>query len=125
MLANAYPTFGLYEDLLRSVTGRGWLRSTQETDIDVDACVGTYESDGYRLVVTPGETHLRYQYFERISEDEWSDADDGELVLSGTGGFSSISPRNVLSGSISPIWSRPTPAPQFMRLGQRVVRKIA
>ena len=124
MLADAYPTFGLYEDLLHSVTGKGWLRSDRESDVDIDGCVGTYESDGYRLVVTPGEEHLRYRYFERVAQDEWSDADAGDLVLSGTGGFSSISAKNILRGSISPIWVGSSPAPSFMRLGQRVVRKV-
>ncbi|SDI32264.1 amino acid adenylation domain-containing protein [Actinokineospora alba] len=124
MLANAYPTFGLYEDLVKSVTGEGLIRPGRGGEVDIDVCVGEYASDGYRLEVTRGPDRLRYVFFQRESQEDWTRLDEGDLVASGTGGFTSMSEKNVLAGSISFIWSTDPARPKFVRLGQRVARRV-
>ncbi|MFF2063345.1 amino acid adenylation domain-containing protein [Streptomyces sp. NPDC058200] len=123
LLANAYPAFGLYEDLLRALTGEGLIRTGLPFDMDLDDCVGLYASDGYRLNVLRGPDHLRYEYSERGRDGAWLPRDEGALVLSGAGGFSSMSEKNVLAGSISFIPTPGTNTPGFVRIGQRFARK--
>lgn len=123
LLANAYPAFGLYEDLLRSLTGEGLIRTGRPFETDLDDCVGLYASDGYRLNVLHGADHLRYEYAERRPDGTWLHLDEGELVLSGAGGFSSMSERNVLAGSISFIPVPGTDVPGYVRIGQRFARR--
>ncbi|WP_237693769.1 serine hydrolase domain-containing protein [Streptomyces sp. SID2888] len=125
LLANAYPVFGLYEDLLRSLTGRGLVHTDRSFDLELSDCVGRYESDGYRITVHRGTEHLGYVYAERQPDGSWADLDEGDLVLSGAGGFSSISERNVLAGSISFIPAPGTRTPAFARVGQRFVVKVS
>ncbi|MEU7424588.1 amino acid adenylation domain-containing protein [Streptomyces sp. NPDC040750] len=125
LLANAYPAFGLYEDLLRILTGDGLIRTGLPFTMAFDDCVGTYASDGYLLQVTPGREHLRYAYSERQPDGAWLRLDEGDLVLSGAGGFSSMSERNVLAGSISFIPAPGTDSPAYVRIGQRFARKTA
>ncbi|MFJ3877706.1 amino acid adenylation domain-containing protein [Streptomyces sp. NPDC090077] len=124
LLANAYPAFGLYEDLLRSLTGEGLIRTGRPFEMELADCAGLYASDGYRLEVLHGEAeHLRYAYAERQPDASWLCLDEGDLVLSGAGGFSSMSERNVLAGSISFIPTPGTAVPGFVRIGQRFARK--
>ncbi|WP_405683783.1 amino acid adenylation domain-containing protein [Streptomyces sp. NBC_00057] len=125
LLANAYPVFGLYEDLLRSLTGKGLVHTDRSFDLELSDCVGRYESDGYRITVHRGTEHLGYAYAERQPDGSWADLDEGDLVLSGAGGFSSISERNVLAGSISFIPAPGTRTPAFARVGQRFVVKVS
>ncbi|MFF3017379.1 amino acid adenylation domain-containing protein [Streptomyces sp. NPDC057939] len=124
LLANAYPAFGLYEDLLRALTGEGLIRTGRPFDMDLDACAGQYDSDGYRLTVLRGREHLGYEYSERGHDGTWQRLDEGDLVLSGAGGFSSMSRKNVLAGSISFIPAPGTRLPAFVRIGQRFARKV-
>ncbi|MFF4324551.1 amino acid adenylation domain-containing protein [Streptomyces sp. NPDC001568] len=124
LLANAYPAFGLYEDLLRALTGEGLIRTGRPFDMDLDACAGRYDSDGYRLNVLRGREHLGYEYSERGRDGQWQRLDEGDLVLSGAGGFSSMSKKNVLAGSISFIPAPGTRLPAFVRIGQRFARKV-
>ncbi|MFG2619810.1 amino acid adenylation domain-containing protein [Streptomyces sp. NPDC048507] len=124
LLANAYPAFGLYEDLLRALTGEGLIRTGRPFDLDLDACAGLYDSDGYRLNVLRGGEHLGYEYSERGRDGGWRRLDEGDLVLSGAGGFSSMSKNNVLAGSISFIPAPGTRNPAFVRIGQRFARKV-
>ncbi|WP_436500492.1 non-ribosomal peptide synthetase [Actinokineospora sp. HUAS TT18] len=123
MLANAYPTFGLYEDLVKSVTGQGLIRSRPGSEIDMDLCVGDYAASGYRLDVSRTDDGLGYVFYQREPGGEWARLDEGALVHSGTGGFTSMSPKNILAGSISFIWTT-GPRPKFVRLGQRVARRV-
>ncbi|MFC8295218.1 amino acid adenylation domain-containing protein [Streptomyces sp. NPDC057242] len=123
LLANAYPAFGLYEDLLRSLTGEGLIRTGRPFEMEVGDCVGLYASDGYRLEVRHGAEHLRYAYSERQPDGAWLRLDEGDLVLSGAGGFSSMSEKNILAGSISFIPTPGTAVPGFVRIGQRFARK--
>ncbi|EFL13130.1 amino acid adenylation domain-containing protein [Streptomyces sp. C] len=123
LLANAYPAFGLYEDLLRSLTGEGLIRTGRPFEMELDDCAGLYASDGYRLEVLRGTEHLRYAYSERQPGGAWLCVDEGDLVLSGAGGFSSMSEKNVLAGSISFIPTPGTAVPGFVRIGQRFARK--
>ncbi|WP_260618309.1 amino acid adenylation domain-containing protein [Streptomyces sp. WAC07149] len=123
LLANAYPAFGLYEDLLRSLTGEGLIRTGRPFEMELDDCAGLYASDGYRLEVQRGAEHLRYAYSERQPDGAWLCLDEGDLVLSGAGGFSSMSEKNVLAGSISFIPTPGTAVPGFVRIGQRFARK--
>ncbi|MFF5703684.1 amino acid adenylation domain-containing protein [Streptomyces sp. NPDC012794] len=123
LLANAYPAFGLYEDLLRSLTGEGLIRTGRPFEMELDDCAGVYTSDGYRLEVLHGTEHLRYAYSERQPDGAWLCLDEGDLVLSGAGGFSSMSEKNVLAGSISFIPTPGTAVPGFVRIGQRFARK--
>ncbi|WP_405982586.1 non-ribosomal peptide synthetase [Streptomyces sp. NBC_00158] len=123
LLANAYPAFGLYEDLLRSLTGEGLIRTGRPFEMEPDDCAGLYASDGYRLEVLRGAEHLRYAYSERQPGGAWLCLDEGDLVLSGAGGFSSMSEKNVLAGSISFIPTPGTAVPGFVRIGQRFARK--
>lgn len=88
-------------------------------------CVGTYASDGYLLRVAPGREHLRYAYSERQSDGAWRQLDQGDLILSGAGGFSSMSEKNVLAGSISFIPAPGTDSPAYVRIGQRFARRTA
>ncbi|MDX2389164.1 amino acid adenylation domain-containing protein [Streptomyces sp. DK15] len=124
LLANAYPAFGLYEDLLRALTGEGLIRTGRPFDMDLDACAGQYDSDGYRLNVVRGREHLGYEYSERGRDGKWHRLDEGDLVLSGAGGFSSMSRKNVLAGSISFIPAPGTRLPAYVRIGQRFARKV-
>ncbi|MFD8983017.1 amino acid adenylation domain-containing protein [Streptomyces sp. NPDC059564] len=124
LLANAYPAFGLYEDLLRALTGEGLIRTGRPFDLDLDACAGLYVSDGHRLNVLRGRDHLGYEYAERGRDGAWQPLDEGDLVLSGAGGFSSMSKKNILAGSISFIPAPGTRLPAFVRIGQRFARKI-
>ncbi|MFD0355911.1 amino acid adenylation domain-containing protein [Streptomyces sp. NPDC127110] len=123
LLANAYPAFGLYEDLLRSLTGEGLIRTGRPFEMELDDCAGLYASDGYRLEVLRGTEHLRYAYSERQPDGAWLCLDEGDLVLSGAGGFSSMSEKNILAGSISFIPTPGTAVPGFVRIGQRFARK--
>ncbi|MEV5593693.1 amino acid adenylation domain-containing protein [Streptomyces sp. NPDC052496] len=123
LLANAYPAFGLYEDLLRALTGEGLIRTGRPFTMQLDDCVGTYASDGYRLTVRRGAEHLRYAYAERQAGGAWRQLDEGDLVLSGAGGFSSMSEKNILAGSISFIPTPGTDLPAYVRIGQRFARK--
>ncbi|GAA3992763.1 hypothetical protein GCM10022384_45540 [Streptomyces marokkonensis] len=125
LLANAYPVFGLYEDVLRSLTGEGLIRRGEPLGIALDDCVGLYGSDGYRLNVLRGAEHLRYEYAERRPDGTWEPLDEGDLVPSGAGGFSSMSEKNILKGSISFISAPGTGSdtPEFVRIGQRFVRR--
>ncbi|MCZ7413720.1 amino acid adenylation domain-containing protein [Streptomyces sp. WMMC897] len=123
LLANAYPTFGLYEDLLRSLTGEGLIRTGLPFELELDACTGTYASDGHRLEVRRGTEHLRYTYAERRPDGSWLRLDEGDLVLSGAGGFTSMSEENVLAGSISFIPAPGTDLPGYVRIGQRFARR--
>ncbi|MFF9162021.1 amino acid adenylation domain-containing protein [Streptomyces longwoodensis] len=125
LLANAYPAFGLYEDLLRGLTGDGLIRTGRPFTMALGDCVGTYASDGYLLRVAPGREHLRYAYSERQRDGAWRQLDEGDLVLSGAGGFSSMSERNVLAGSISFIPAPGTDSPAYVRIGQRFARRTA
>ncbi|MFE7751901.1 amino acid adenylation domain-containing protein [Streptomyces sp. NPDC057428] len=125
LLANAYPAFGLYEDLLRSLTGEGLIRTGRPFEMELSDCAGLYASDGYRLEVLHGAAeHLRYAYSERQPGGAWLCLDEGDLVLSGAGGFSSMSEKNILAGSISFIPTPGTAASGFVRIGQRFARKI-
>ncbi|MEU2831520.1 amino acid adenylation domain-containing protein [Streptomyces lavendulae] len=123
LLANAYPAFGLYEDLLRTLTGEGLIRTGRPFDMDLADCAGLYASDGYRLNVLRGGEHLGYEYSERQGDGSWLRLDEGDLVLSGAGGFSSMSKKNILAGSISFIPTPGTRVPGFVRIGQRFARK--
>ncbi|WP_260613873.1 amino acid adenylation domain-containing protein [Streptomyces sp. WAC07061] len=123
LLANAYPAFGLYEDLLRSLTGEGLIRTGRPFEMELGDCAGLYASDGYRLEVLRGTEHLRYAYSERQPDGAWLCLDEGDLVLSGAGGFSSMSEKNILAGSISFIPTPGTAVPGFVRIGQRFARK--
>ncbi|MFF6995114.1 amino acid adenylation domain-containing protein [Streptomyces sp. NPDC008313] len=123
LLANAYPAFGLYEDLLRALTGEGLIRTGRPFEMELDDCAGLYESDGYRLNVLRGAGHLGYEYSERAPDGTWLRLDEGDLVLSGAGGFSSMSAKNILAGSISFIPAPGTEIPGFVRIGQRFARK--
>ncbi|AZM92851.1 amino acid adenylation domain-containing protein [Streptomyces sp. W1SF4] len=123
LLANAYPAFGLYEDLLRSLTGEGLIRTGRPFEMELGDCAGLYASDGYRLEVLRGTEHLRYAYSERQPDGTWLCLDEGDLVLSGAGGFSSMSEKNILAGSISFIPTPGTAVPGFVRIGQRFARK--
>jgi CubicO group peptidase (beta-lactamase class C family) len=123
LLANAYPSFGLYEDLLRAFTGEGLIRTGRPFEMDLDDCSGLYASDGYRLRVERGAEHLRYAYSERQPDGAWRCLDEGDLVLSGAGGFSSMSERNILAGSISFIPTPGTATPGYVRIGQRFARR--
>ncbi|MFI6492069.1 amino acid adenylation domain-containing protein [Streptomyces sp. NPDC050564] len=124
LLTNAYPAFGLYEDLLRAFTGEGLIRTGRAFGMALDDCVGRYESDGYRLDVLPGPERLRYAYAERQRDGDWLLLDEGDLVSSGAGGFTSMSERNILAGSISFIPTPGTNTPGFVRIGQRFTRKV-
>ncbi|MGV9454328.1 amino acid adenylation domain-containing protein [Streptomyces sp. NPDC003635] len=123
LLANAYPSFGLYEDLLRAFTGEGLIRTGRPFEMDLDDCPGLYASDGYRLQVERGAEHLRYAYSERQRDGAWRCLDEGDLVLSGAGGFSSMSEKNILAGSISFIPTPGTATPGYVRIGQRFARR--
>ncbi|MET9963712.1 amino acid adenylation domain-containing protein [Streptomyces sp. NPDC006326] len=123
LLANAYPAFGLYEDLLRALTGEGLIRTGRPFEMRLDDCAGLYDSDGYRLNVLRGTDHLRYEYSERRTDGTWLQLDEGDLVLSGAGGFSSMSKKNILAGSISFIPTPGTDVPGYVRIGQRFARK--
>ncbi|MBT2365933.1 amino acid adenylation domain-containing protein [Streptomyces sp. ISL-10] len=123
LLANAYPAFGLYEDLLRALTGEGLIRTGRPFEMELDDCAGLYTSDGYRLNVLRGTGHLQYEYSERRSDGTWQRLDEGDLVLSGAGGFSSMSKKNILAGSISFIPTPGTDIPGYVRIGQRFARK--
>ncbi|WAZ20745.1 amino acid adenylation domain-containing protein [Streptomyces cinnabarinus] len=123
LLANAYPAFGLYEDLLRSLTGEGLIRTGRPFEMELDDCAGLYASDGYRLQVERGAEHLRYAYSERQPDGAWRCLDEGDLVLSGAGGFSSMSEKNILAGSISFIPTPGTATPGYVRIGQRFARR--
>ncbi|MBC2903259.1 non-ribosomal peptide synthetase [Streptomyces cupreus] len=123
LLANAYPSFGLYEDLLRAFTGEGLIRTGRPFEMDLDDCPGLYASDGYRLQVERGAEHLRYAYSERQPGGAWRCLDEGDLVLSGAGGFSSMSEKNILAGSISFIPTPGTATPGYVRIGQRFARR--
>ncbi|MFI0265158.1 amino acid adenylation domain-containing protein [Streptomyces luteogriseus] len=123
LLANSYPVFGLYDDLLRSLTGKGMLHTDRSFDLDLRDCVGRYESSGYRIVVHMGPEYLGYAYAERRPDGSWQELDEGDLVLSGAGGFSSVSERNVLAGSISFIPAPGTRTPAYARIGQRFLVK--
>ncbi|MER7575462.1 amino acid adenylation domain-containing protein [Streptomyces sp. NPDC126514] len=123
LLANAYPSFGLYEDLLRAFTGEGLIRTGRPFEMDLDDCPGLYASDGYRLRVERGAEHLRYAYSERQPDGAWRCLDEGDLVLSGAGGFSSMSEKNILAGSISFIPTPGTATPGYVRIGQRFARR--
>ena len=125
LLANAYPAFGVYEDLVQTFAGVGLVRSGRPFELDLDDCAGLYESDGYRLNVLPGTDRLRYEYCERAEDGSWLELDQGDLVLSGAGGFSSMSDRNILAGSISFVPVTGSRVPTFVRMGQRVARKVA
>ncbi|WP_330464995.1 amino acid adenylation domain-containing protein [Streptomyces longwoodensis] len=125
LLANAYPAFGLYEDLLRVLTGDGLIRTGRPFTMALADCVGTYASDGYLLRVAPGREHLRYAYSERQPDGAWRQLDQGDLILSGAGGFSSMSEKNVLAGSISFIPAPGTDSPAYVRIGQRFARRTA
>ncbi|MFF0879788.1 serine hydrolase domain-containing protein [Micromonospora aurantiaca (nom. illeg.)] len=126
VLVNTYPGLVVYYDVLRAVTGRGqpW-QDRPAPPVDAELCVGTYSSDGDRLIITPGAKHLRYQFFERVSKDEWRHMESGDLVPSGTGGFAGRLGNRIRPGTISPIWSGDGPKPKFFRFGQRVVRRIS
>ncbi|WP_189192411.1 non-ribosomal peptide synthetase [Streptomyces albiflavescens] len=124
LLTNAYPAFGLYEDLLRAFTGEGLIRTGRAFGMELDDCVGRYASDGYRLDVLPGPERLRYAYSERRRDGDWLLLDEGDLVSSGAGGFTSMSERNILAGSISFIPTPGTNTPGFVRIGQRFTRKV-
>ncbi|MDQ1012798.1 amino acid adenylation domain-containing protein [Streptomyces sp. V4I23] len=123
LLANAYPAFGLYEDLLRALTGEGLIRTGRPFTQQLDDCAGLYACDGYRLNVLRGTGHLRYEYAERRPDGTWLQLDEGDLVLSGAGGFSSMSEKNILAGSISFIPTPGTDIPGYVRIGQRFARK--
>ncbi|MFC5724219.1 amino acid adenylation domain-containing protein [Streptomyces gamaensis] len=123
LLTNAYPAFGLYEDLLRALTGEGLIRTGLPFTMELDDCAGLYTSDGYRLNVLRGSDHLRYEYAERRPDGTWLHLDEGDLVLSGAGGFTSMSPKNILAGSISFIPVPGTDVPGYVRIGQRFARK--
>ncbi|MDT9696390.1 serine hydrolase domain-containing protein, partial [Streptomyces sp. P17] len=123
LLANAYPSFGLYEDLLGAFTGEGLIRTGRPFEMDLDDCPGLYASDGYRLQVERGAGHLRYAYSERQPDGAWRCLDEGDLVLSGAGGFSSMSEKNILAGSISFIPTPGTATPGCVRIGQRFARR--
>ncbi|MDL2080999.1 amino acid adenylation domain-containing protein [Streptomyces sp. GXMU-J15] len=123
LLANAYPAFGLYEDLLRAFTGEGLIRTGRPFEMELADCAGLYASDGYRLQVDRGTEHLRYAYSERQRDGSWQCLDEGDLVLSGAGGFSSMSERNILAGSISFIPTPGTTTPGYVRIGQRFARR--
>ncbi|KRV49144.1 hypothetical protein AQ490_21285 [Wenjunlia vitaminophila] len=123
LLANAYPAFGLYEDLLRALTDHRLIRTGLPFEMALEDCVGLYSSDGYRLNVLRGAEHLRYEYSERQRDGQWLRLDEGDLVLSGAGGFSSMSKKNILAGSISFIPSPGTNVPGFVRIGQRFARR--
>jgi amino acid adenylation domain-containing protein len=127
LLANAYPAFGLYEDLLRTFTGEGLIRTGRPFEMKVADCLGRYASDGYLLDVLDGEdtAHPRYRYSERQPDGDWLLRDEGLLVSSGAGGFSSMSDKNVLAGSISFIPMPGTAVPGFVRIGQRFARKTS
>jgi amino acid adenylation domain-containing protein len=124
LLANAYPAFGLYEDLLQSLTGERLIRTGRPFEMNLADCVGRYESDGYRLNVLSGPERLQYEYFERKSDSEWLQLDEGDLVSSGAGGFSSISEKNILAGSISFVPPPGSNIPGFVRMGQRLARRV-
>ncbi|WP_241968218.1 amino acid adenylation domain-containing protein [Streptomyces sp. ICBB 8177] len=124
LLANAYPAFGVYEDLIQSLTGERLIRTGRPFDLALDDCAGRYECDGYRLDVTRGQQRLEYAYHERARDGSWTPLDEGELVLTGAGGFSSMSERNILAGSISFIPAPGTKDPAFVRMGQRVAAKV-
>jgi amino acid adenylation domain-containing protein len=124
MQANAYPAFGLYEDVVRALTGRALVRGGQELRYDPGACVGEYRCDGYRLVVGGKGERLDYTFAQRRTADEWDVLDAGELVWSGTGGFTATSEKNILAGSVSFIWPEPAGRPEFVRMGQRLAVKI-
>lgn len=123
LLANAYPSFGLYEDLLRAFTGEGLIRTGRPFEMGLDDCPGLYASDGYRLQVERGAEHLHYAYSERQPDGAWRCLDEGDLVLSGAGGFSSMSEKNILAGSISFIPTPGTATPGYVRIGQRFARR--
>lgn len=123
LLANAYPAFGVYEDLVQSLTGEGLIRTGRPFELDLDSCAGLYESDGYRLNVVRGAERLQYEYCERAKDGTWLELDEGDLVLSGAGGFSSMSDKNILAGSISFVPVAGSRIPKFVRMGQRVARK--
>ncbi|MET8524747.1 serine hydrolase domain-containing protein [Micromonospora sp. NPDC005172] len=120
--ANVYPSIVVYYDVLRALNMKPW-RESEIMPVDPDLCVGTYLSDGYRLVIAPGHKHLRYQFFQRVTEAEWRQIETGDLVPSQSGGFSGRSGNKILRGSISPIWSGAELRPKFFRFAQRVVRR--
>ncbi|MEU1201700.1 amino acid adenylation domain-containing protein [Streptomyces sp. NPDC005813] len=124
LLTNAYPAFGLYEDLLRAFTGEGLVRTGRTFATPLADCVGVYASDGYRLDVLPGPERLRYAYSERRRDGDWHLLDEGDLVSSGAGGFTSMSERNILAGSISFVPTPGTDTPGYVRIGQRFTRKV-
>ena len=122
--ANAYPSFGLYEDVAKALTGYDLIRSGQELTYDLDACTGEYRSDGYRLLVDRRGDRLEYRYAQRQGGGGWRTIDAGELAWGGTGGFTAVSDANVLAGSISFVWPEDSGRPEFVRMGQRLATKI-
>ncbi|MCX5357043.1 serine hydrolase [Streptomyces mirabilis] len=68
MMANAYPAQVVYYDALRALQDSSW-EDRPAQPIDPNACVGTYLSDGYKLVVTRGAKHLRYSLSRRVSTE--------------------------------------------------------
>jgi CubicO group peptidase (beta-lactamase class C family) len=124
LVSNAYPSFVVYYDVLRPVTGQPWQDARPDLAFDIALCTGTFSADGFRLIVTRGGERLDYRYFKRRAEDEWFEYDSGHLVPSGSDRFSATSARNILRGSITPIWSGDGPSPKFVRFGQRLLRRI-
>ncbi len=126
LLADAYPVFGLYEDLVRTFSGEGMVRTGRPFEMELADCVARYAADGYRLDVLPGDgDHLGYEYAERLPDGGWQLRDAGDLVSSGAGGFTSMSERDVLKGSISFIPEPGTDVPGYVRIGQRFARRSA
>jgi hypothetical protein len=117
-LANAYPAFGIYEDVLRSLTDEGLIRTGRPFEMGLGDCADATYLDDYRLHVRHGAEHLRYAYSERQCLNK------GDLVLSGAGGFASMSEKNILAGSISFIPTPDTAIPGYVRIGQRFARRM-
>lgn len=126
MQANSYPAFGMYEDLVWSMTGRRLVRTGQPAEFSPAMLSGRYAADGYRLEVFTAESRLHYRFDERDRDGSWVERDRGGLVWSGAGGFTSDSPRQVLAGSISFFGAEPEAGTAgYVRIGQRLARRQA
>ncbi|MGW2964099.1 serine hydrolase domain-containing protein [Streptomyces sp. NPDC001220] len=123
VMANAYPALVLYYDVVRALQDASW-KDREIQRVEPKLCIGTYVSDGYKLVVAQGTKNLRYEFFERGADDNWQHAETGDLIPSGTGGFAARMGKRMRRGSVTPIWTGTEPEPKFFRFGQRVVRRV-
>jgi CubicO group peptidase (beta-lactamase class C family) len=123
VLGNVFPSLVIYFDVLRAFNDGPHKNSAQKSAIDEKLCIGSYSTDGNRLVVEEGKRRLEYRYFRRLSQEEWRETDYGELVPSSIGAFNPKSAKGIRRSTFTPIWSGGGSDPRFFRVGLLILRR--